>query len=286
LDEGGALFSIHSVICDPLTAFNDNEAESGGAMAINDESVSMNLISGCTFMGNSADYGGVFYYVTENVTASSEFIFNNCTFTNSFAIEGGAVYASDFNATFSSCLFNTNEANETGGAIYANNGTLLPLSGSSFVNNVALMNGSAIYLENGAYLISLEANNITTAPKVNNTVETIYCDDCAPCNAATNCSDCDGGCVQFKTNATITSVQCFTEENLCKNDGVCTSISHQAPTCECTSGWKGDTCDSESTDHTTLIIVVSVVGGVVALVIIILAVRAVMGRKRTEYNKI
>jgi hypothetical protein len=117
-------------------------------------------LSNCTFLGNSAGYGGAMYNNGSSNGDSSPTL-NNCTFLgNTAAYEGGAMYNSggawsddgsstgDSSPTLNNCTFSDNSAGSEGGAMYnyGKEGVSSPtLSDCSFLGNSVAENGGAIF---------------------------------------------------------------------------------------------------------------------------------------------
>ena len=107
------------------TNFSDNQANIGGAIAVNGPS--RILISDCYFCNNTAVYGGAIYFDSE-----SECIIRRSYFFNNTATSSGAIYMYFFNNTATS-----------GGAIYMYSNPF------KFRHNTAKYNGGAVYIPRG-----------------------------------------------------------------------------------------------------------------------------------------
>jgi predicted outer membrane repeat protein len=109
-------------------------------------------IRDCTFMNNSAYYGGAAYVIG----AAPEFV--NCTFQDNAAAEGGAIdvsawrgpwFRSMCESMIRGCLFIGNYARGRGGALHVGAGAQWRIEGSRFAENTARV-GGAIYSAVGA----------------------------------------------------------------------------------------------------------------------------------------
>ncbi len=83
------------------------------------------------------NHDGVFWVTVANVSVY------NCTFVNNTAEFGGAIYNGGANFTVGGCIFINNAANQDGGAIF-NYGDNSDVKNSTFVNNYAKSYGGAI----------------------------------------------------------------------------------------------------------------------------------------------
>ena len=73
------------------------------------------MITGCTFVGNTADRGGAIYWIVGDPTDVGRI--TNCRFEGNTATFGGAVYVVDGSPLISCCVMIGNEA-IFGGAIF------------------------------------------------------------------------------------------------------------------------------------------------------------------------
>ena len=94
-------------------------------------------VGGCSFINNSAHYGGAIYNDGSNLTVSNSTFINNSAY-----YYGGAIYNYGSGFTLSDCGFVNNSAYYYGGAIY-NYGSDFAVNNCSFINNSAEY-GSAI----------------------------------------------------------------------------------------------------------------------------------------------
>lgn len=127
--------------------FINNTANYGGAV---DWTGVNGFLIDCTFINNAAENGGaLFWYGFEGTIG-------NCTFINNTALTGGAAYITGRNVKLDSSKFVSNTA-EMGGAVYAD-GINFILSNDNFVNNSA-SNGGAVYTP--SYPFEVESCNFT-----------------------------------------------------------------------------------------------------------------------------
>ena len=111
--------------------------KTGGVITSYDGYVTLN---DCTFVGNSAEFGGAIFLLTSQLDGT------NCSFLDNVAINnGGAIYAYDsvVNLT-NSRLLNDKSLKDSGGAIYSDYISLLFLTDCVFSDNVAETYGGAI----------------------------------------------------------------------------------------------------------------------------------------------
>jgi len=115
LTVGGGIYAqvLHDSPLIEGSEFNQNEARGSGGGAFCDERENADIFfRSCTFVGNTADYGGGLY--NDDDAAHLEF----CTFAgNLAAVRGGAVYAAQSSCSYYSCSFYANSAQE-GSAFY------------------------------------------------------------------------------------------------------------------------------------------------------------------------
>lgn len=120
----------------------------GGAFS---SSTSSPVFNNCTFTQNNTSnaltpvtcYGGGIYVGS---TAPLITKLNNCSFTNNSAdAEGGGAYVgAGGNASFSNCLFSSNNAFK-GGALAINTTSVITVADCQFVSNTAIQKGGALY---------------------------------------------------------------------------------------------------------------------------------------------
>ena len=136
--------------------FSGNTAYFGGA--IQQRSGTM-TVTGAMFSGNSTSGEATETYPTGNAGGAielhegAEASIDQCTFQNNSALRGGAVYTDTFNTKVSTAdiynsEFNKNSAEAEGGAIY-NDGSMY-VTGSVFNGNTVLTSGSETVQRGGA----------------------------------------------------------------------------------------------------------------------------------------
>ncbi|RYD53612.1 MAG: hypothetical protein EOP52_05620 [Sphingobacteriales bacterium] len=98
-------------------------------------------VSNCTFISNTASYGGGGIYNSNSVP-----IVSGCVFASNMAVYGGGMYH-DYNSgsTISNCVFTSNVASNSGGAIHNEYVTYLTITNSTFFSNTATTQGGALY---------------------------------------------------------------------------------------------------------------------------------------------
>lgn len=153
-DQGGAVIANDCI-------FKDNQATTGHGGAIVGSPVT---ISNSTFSGNSAVYGGALFFIQGG---AANFNITDSTFTNNQATAnggiGGAIYVAGV-ATIHRSLFNGNSAgssNSSGGAL-AGNGCTLNLIDSVVTGNQAT-SGGGLHLSNSSFNISRSTISNNTA---------------------------------------------------------------------------------------------------------------------------
>ena len=115
----------------------NTKGESGGAICVRNCTL---ILTGNTFLGNSADNGGALNVYTNNILTISENIFQNNSADN-----GGALYVYTNNIlTISENTFRNNSA-DNGGALYVYTNNILTISENIFQNN-STDNGGALYV--------------------------------------------------------------------------------------------------------------------------------------------
>ena len=135
---GGGMYNRDSspavTECDFFGNFIGSYGNGGGMYSCSESDPA---VSGCTFSGNEADFGGGMHSFdsSPNVT--------DCTFTNNRAHAGGGMYSSSGSPMVIRCTFSGNEAAAGGGM---QNGGSLPMTVTdcTFSDNVASYYGGAM----------------------------------------------------------------------------------------------------------------------------------------------
>lgn len=148
---GGALRS--AIYCDPRferCTFRGNTAPLGGAVAA---SFSGPLLSECEFTGNRAQpteqypnaYGGALYLARANTHTLQHARIDRCAFESNEADDvGGAIYIHKTGPRITSCLFRANAAGYAGGAAFATVFSVMELRDSTLVGNSAGVAAGAV----------------------------------------------------------------------------------------------------------------------------------------------
>ena len=165
--KGGAIYFSSSVANLENCTFNNNFAQTGGAVSFYNDGT----IISCTFNNNRAIYGGAIYAV-HNTRDRRGAVINQSIFNGNIAEEGSAIYYSGYyglfidsnftnnnatdkgtifmtkyynalNGNITSCLFEDNSAHD-GGAVYVD-GNLISY-GNDYTSNYAV-NGGALYVD-------------------------------------------------------------------------------------------------------------------------------------------
>ena len=160
---GGAIYNEWSVYDISDCIFNNNKVKEGNGGAIANGGAMD--ITRSTFNGNYAKYyGGAISNINDIVIVNSIFNNNNAgysggainagsayiinsTFNGNVAGNGAAIYGSGYYLVVINSTFKNNLANNGGGAIYLDGGSLSLLN-NIFVNNTAKNKGGMIYLSN------------------------------------------------------------------------------------------------------------------------------------------
>ena len=227
-DEGGAIHTSTNRICEIHDCkFNSNTAkQSGGAIFMGCESYIYNSTFSYNFAKNSG--GAIFSYIDTYV--------ENCLFEYNKAdgniisdSNGGAIYEYFGNLTITGSTFNSNYADDEGGAIYAqhnvyinhkqsdnqahntffngniaddNNGGAIKYLGNAVIKNAAFSSNKA-YHDGGAIFIS--ADSYFTHCLFNSN------------QCLGSSSQCKGGAIY--TKADITFTDCIFQNNYAEDDG-------------------------------------------------------------------
>ena len=156
--------------------FNNNVARNDSSIRF------QNIVPGVTvtdsiFHNNSGYEGGAVYIAgAENLYVNAEYIyinFNNCSFVGNSALYGGAIY-SDTSMSFLKCFFDRNSAN-LGGAIVSNNGALsvdycvFSSNTAGTDENIPDASGGAIVMNMIGNFINLIATRIAHSKFIENT---------------------------------------------------------------------------------------------------------------------
>ncbi len=175
--------------------FKDNSTTGGtggGALAVNDGSEAMLIWTKTAseeigFSGNSAPNGGAVYCNNATVTIDGYCMDGNTAKTNGGALsfgttakvgiqnaklsnniagaKAGAIYTNSLNLTLDAVEFNGNKATSNGGAIQAESGAVIDITGAAFTANTAY-SGGAVYLASGKATIknsNFEGNSATAS---------------------------------------------------------------------------------------------------------------------------
>lgn len=106
----------------------------------------------------SNSYGGVIYTSYSSVHIPHTISLKNCTFIGNTAEYGGVIYINNGNLEIENCLFLNNYAIQYGGAIAIEKANKVTIKKSSFINDSSLYDaGGAIYILDS----SLDADNLT-----------------------------------------------------------------------------------------------------------------------------
>jgi predicted outer membrane repeat protein len=147
---GGGLDCRNS--CEPRIrrcTFEDNIAvDSGGGIGLADHADA--IIEDCDFVGNAATSGGGL-----NCRWDSSADLSGCTFSDNFAVTGGGAschnygYDTSTSASFSTCVFAGNSAEQNGGGIANSDSCSMLLIRCTLSQNSAIMAGGAAYCSTG-----------------------------------------------------------------------------------------------------------------------------------------
>ena len=212
--DSSRIFTISAkVVIANLTITNGTESVNGGAI-YNDE-YAITTLSNCTFLNNTATYGGAIH------NRDGTLNLDNCTFTGNDAIYGGAIWNNGVLTTSNDCTFTNNTASY-GGSIYTTFGGIITLNGCYFINNTAGYGGAINNYESDITLrgcnftnnrgnviynyygtISTNSCNFT-----NNSGYAIYTKNCITALDVNNCNfiNNDGGAIYNSNGDTIGTV--------------------------------------------------------------------------------
>jgi len=166
-DNGGGMFNYDSSPILTDCSFMNNTAPYGGGM-YNNGSNSNPTLTNCTFIGNSADYGGGMH----NSSSSSPTL-TDCTFTGNTANNNGGGMYNVFdlsNLTLTYCTFTNNTAGNSGGGMFNNNNSPT-LTNCTFESNSATNGGGGMFNYNNSN------PTLTDTTVCGNTPDQIYSDE-------------------------------------------------------------------------------------------------------------
>lgn len=151
---GGAIRNLHASLTINYGQFSGNSAaDRGGAIDVTDTD-GLIKISGATFDGNIAAYGGA-------LTNSGKTTVEDTTFKNNSASYGGAIRCNKNTIDIKNATFSVNSATNGGAAIHTYNASA-NVSGGTFIGN-STVKGGAIYNEGSVNLSGANfASNIAT----------------------------------------------------------------------------------------------------------------------------
>lgn len=151
-NSGGGMYNTHSSPKIENCTFIDNTAEFGGGMCNIRSDVSTSIrtsptVINCVFDGNMAQSGGGMYS-----RGSAYPIITNCTFSNNQANEtadtavgGGGMCNNDASPTLVNCTFSDNTAPAKGGGMSNNGSCIVKVTNCTFSGNTAQTLGAGIY---------------------------------------------------------------------------------------------------------------------------------------------
>ena len=164
--DGGAIYVGMGMVTVSGGEVSDNTAEAGRGGAIFADSADV-TVSGGEVSHNEATDGGAIYATSGTVTVSGgEVSHNEATGSDDgggtiTGGDGGAIYAGSGAVAIEGTLTN-NTAHLSGGAVFANTGSVT-VSDGSLTNNTAGLNGGAIYAGEGVVVLSCDALSNNTA---------------------------------------------------------------------------------------------------------------------------
>ena len=164
---GGAIFAAHCEIEIIQTAFENNDADFGGAIFA--EYSIIGVRNHTILMNNSAtSYGGAICIYSSNMTIEESELFGNTVDEN-----GGALCSYNSTTAIKSTTFHSNSANQHGGVLYIDNSTT-EISDSDFFSNSA-PTGAVIYAQSNSVL--QYQNNLRVAKNSASRYAIIYLTD-------------------------------------------------------------------------------------------------------------
>jgi len=140
-DEGGGMYLRDSSVILTDCSFLDNDAEAFGGGAAIDETVQASL-AGCYFGGNAATKGGGMYLVQ----AANNVLIDTSYFSSNTAIDGGGLYSAESTICLNACMFQHNQAANSGGGVFLDSAVFATLTDSSVYYNSANSDGGGVYL--------------------------------------------------------------------------------------------------------------------------------------------
>ncbi|MFT4039510.1 MAG: right-handed parallel beta-helix repeat-containing protein [Thermomicrobiales bacterium] len=129
---GGAILNYYGTVTLANSLFQDNIGESGGGALCAYDSPGAMQVTGCTFTGNTSDYGGA-VYIYDGAAS-----FSNSTFTRNTAETGGAIYVYNGPATLDATVSITNNT----ATDLAPSGGGVMVVGGTFTRNGATISGN------------------------------------------------------------------------------------------------------------------------------------------------
>lgn len=134
--EGGAVYSHSFPVVIEDGTFLQNDAVNGGAVMLDFDTGTTDIIRRCRFFGNSGDQGGAVCTWERRVSiVNSLFSANSGTWGGAVRLHGGAV--AGYTSTVASSTFHGNTAVEGGGALRSINVAMLDVVNSIFWGNEA-----------------------------------------------------------------------------------------------------------------------------------------------------
>jgi predicted outer membrane repeat protein len=136
-DEGGAIYSDGSLTVAGDVVFSGNTGSGDGGAIYADAAAGSTLaLTGATFTGNSAPFGGAIYDDIQGTASISGSSFSSDAADPSTGF-GGAIVVEGGSLTVASSSFSSDSAGDGGGGIYWNSAGTLTATGSAFASNTA-----------------------------------------------------------------------------------------------------------------------------------------------------
>ncbi len=145
------------------TAFKESSSSNGGVI----NSLKNTNIINCSFIDNSAEFGGAIY-IKDGVLSIRDSQFLN----NQASMFGGAIISINSNINITNVSGKNNKANYDGGFIYSIYGTFI-INNSTFEENTA-DNGAVAYVDQVTYDIIMNNKFINNSPNICGVIYSLY----------------------------------------------------------------------------------------------------------------
>lgn len=214
---GGAILSDGADLVLIRCVFQENTAGRGGGAIYHGMEGRM-TVRDCTFLANSARYGGAC-----RIDSTQDALLEDCVFAdNQGADDGGALYLADADIHIAGCLFEQNRANlDDGGAVFMINQSAPKITACRFRANHANEDGGAMALFESAPEITECVFEQNTAQEDGGAMYNFVSSRpvISRCRFTGNSAVDDGGAISNRDGSEPLMMRCLFEANTARDNG-------------------------------------------------------------------